>query len=711
MGLFDIFRKKKPPAPPAQENKDIAPVNAKNTETINVAPLQEVKDLAPPVMDVDFPLFKMHDDLKGLIWIGDGKYKNYTPETPESVVKKFENMIVTFYVGNDKEPSVIYTKQPVKKPDDESLVSRPPYYPTYEGLTPEQKWIYLKLLANPYDASIDVGYVFILYYGLERHLLKGDFEKAFRVIIKLRDVHTNNSFQRYSANALILSAMLHKKGEYVLEFVNSLDKDHEFNFWDNLFLMCYYSFDLPILPKDIMRMYNTFEWTNTNYIKKYPDIFMENLKKAILEKTGQEKILLKNYLTPAEVKNLPTLEDRIFANVSIMDQKIPIPLLTDNSKLKREIYNYLETAHEATKKKLAEMRKAGTLPDIAKSESSKRKKGFDNIVIIDEEEADKGNKDVLIPDFGEVLALDDDQKNIISGYQWLSTLDTVTCINCGVLDGKIFKTIEEIPRHICLNDNCRCVILPYIEGMDVPGERAAVDGPVPDSWTYKKWFSKQKKIVQKRILGTKYFNMYKSRKPLAKIAELINAGKDYRNHGNSWINDYNDEELLECIPEEALQSFNNNDGLKRKLLAIPELGDDLYNDPSEYYFQTIMRLIRKAIKREKEAGNPVDELYETLYSVGVISSVIISFSEKLGIEGDYVLEIMPGGSLLKLPFSYKDIGYEKITLFTKGDCKMFPKLWGNPEAHKTLNEYYPRINSFYENKFSENFLKSKGMLL
>jgi hypothetical protein len=318
----------------------------------------------------------------------------------------------------------------------------------------------------------------------------------------------------------------------------------------------------------------------------------------------------------------------------------------------------------------------------------------------------------FVPDLVKNIEANEEDKELISGYEWVSVLDTVSCINCGILDGRIFKTMEEIPKHICLNENCRCIILPYIEGFaDIPGERAAQDGPVPDSWTYKKWFSKQKKIVQKRILGTRYFNMYNNRKPLAKIADLINTDKDYRNHGNSWINDYNDEELLRCIPEETHTAFNGKDILKKKLLSIPELTDNLYNDPSKYYFKTIMRLIRKVIKRGKEAGSPIDELYKILYSVGVVSSLPIPFSEKLDIEGDYILEIMPGGSLLKLPISYKDIGYEKIALFTKGDCNMFIKLWGNPETHKTLNEYYPEITKFYATKFSEIFLKSKGVLL
>jgi hypothetical protein len=317
---------------------------------------------------------------------------------------------------------------------------------------------------------------------------------------------------------------------------------------------------------------------------------------------------------------------------------------------------------------------------------------------------------VFVPDFLKNSESNEGDKELISGYQWQSVLDTVSCINCGILDGKIFKTMEEIPEHVCLNGNCRCMILPYVEGFEnIPGERATTDGPVPDTWTYKKWFSKQKRIIQKQILGAKYFNMYINKKSLVKIADLIKSDENYRNHGNSWINDYNDDELFGSVSNETYDMFN--DALKKKLLAIPELDDCLYNNLSQYYFETIMRSIRKAIKREKEAENAIDGLYETLYSVGVISSLSIDFSERLGIEGSYVLEIMPGGSLLKLPFSYKHIGYEKISLFTKGDCKMFIKLWGKPETHKTLNEYYPEIYEFYENKFSDIFLKSKGVLL
>jgi len=49
-------------------------------------------------------------------------------------------------------------------------IPRPDYYPTYAGLNPEQRWIYLNWLQNPSE-SINIGYVFLYYYGLERQLL------------------------------------------------------------------------------------------------------------------------------------------------------------------------------------------------------------------------------------------------------------------------------------------------------------------------------------------------------------------------------------------------------------------------------------------------------------------------------------------------------------------------------------------------------------
>lgn len=353
MGLFDFLKKK-------EKNIELT-----TPQTSHVTPIENTS--------LSVKGLTIHDDLRDLVWIGDGKYKNYKQTQENNSSIDLNGFRITISFMNQEEPSLIHTNQKISQPKKIEDVERPQYYPTYSGLTSEQKWVYLNLLVNPYNSSIDIGFVFILYYGLERHLLCGNFEKAIDVILKLRDVHTNKSFQAYSANAIVLSCMLHQRGDLVLKFIKSLDKEHELAFSDNLFLICYFIFDLPLLPKDIMRMAKTFEFNNTNYIKKYPDLFFECLKDAIQNKEDVESIDLKKYLTPSEVKKVKKQDVGIFANMSIIDKSIPIPLLSENFKLKREMYNFLEIAHEEVKKKLAEMRKAGKAVQEKKRPAKEKK--------------------------------------------------------------------------------------------------------------------------------------------------------------------------------------------------------------------------------------------------------------------------------------------------------------------------------------------------
>ncbi len=323
-------------------------------------PILETKPAIHDKNSITIANMLVHNDLQGLLWIADGRHKNY-----KKVVKKENQM--EFYFGerrllltlhHEEEPSLVYTRMRIKEVEDISSVPRPPYYPSYKDLSPEQKWVYLNLLTNPYNPNIDVGFVFILYYGLERHLLLGDIEQAFRIILKLRDVHNNNSFQHYSATALILSAMLRERGDLVEEFIASLDKDYEFNFPHNLFLLCYYSFNIPVQARDIMRMAKTFEWTNLNYIKKQTDLFLESLSQIIKERHGgKDFIILKDLVTEKDLQKLKTGEHQMFANMSIIDHLLDVPKMDKLLKLRKEMHFLLEKAHNTTKAKLAEMRK------------------------------------------------------------------------------------------------------------------------------------------------------------------------------------------------------------------------------------------------------------------------------------------------------------------------------------------------------------------
>ncbi len=46
------------------------------------------------------------------------------------------------------EASTIFTRLTVRRPAEPSSVPRPNYFPTYAGLTPEQRWVYLSWLSD-----------------------------------------------------------------------------------------------------------------------------------------------------------------------------------------------------------------------------------------------------------------------------------------------------------------------------------------------------------------------------------------------------------------------------------------------------------------------------------------------------------------------------------------------------------------------------------
>lgn len=300
----------------------------------------------------------IHPDLIDLIWIGDGKYKNYQNNPEESIVYPYEGFKIKVSLFGPDEPSLLYLALPIKEPSYPNKVQRPPYYPFYRELTPEQKWLYWKFLSDPYNPLNDIGYVFIFYYGLERHLLYGNFDSAFELILKLRDVYKNKSFQMYSSSALILSAMLHKRPDYADKFIASLDKEYEFQIQGELYFLCKFGLNMPIDAIDIVRFHKFFSFTNNRYIKNNAELFINNLKKNILNENGGSEILYaQNYFSKRDVAQLDYVSIPVFANVSIREKEIKIPNISQSSRFTGKIFMLLNKTHEDTKAELAAMRK------------------------------------------------------------------------------------------------------------------------------------------------------------------------------------------------------------------------------------------------------------------------------------------------------------------------------------------------------------------
>jgi len=319
----------------------------------------------------------IHPDIDNLIWIENGPKRNYHPKSNRESSFRYGDVVINVAMFGMDEPSLINTKLPLGKISKNDVVDRPSYFPTYSGLLPKQRSVYWKLLSNPYDISIDIGFVFILYYGLERHLFDGLFEDAFRIILKLRDVHTNKSFQNYSAKALILSCLYHQRADMVIEFIKSLDNDFEYEMPADLLLLCYYSFDIPLNVEDIMRLSKDFEFTKNNYIKKYPEMFSRYLEDNIIAKTRKPEYHIKNVVRDLDLNKAKKKEFTIFANHSIENNTIKVPSITNILKFKKEIFEVLENTHNQVKKELSELRKSGQLPKEIKKNTIKAHMVFD----------------------------------------------------------------------------------------------------------------------------------------------------------------------------------------------------------------------------------------------------------------------------------------------------------------------------------------------
>ena len=102
------------------------------------------------------------------------------------------------------------------------------YWPAYHSITASQRWAYLQWLADGRsDPHIDIGFVFLYFYGLERRLfLDGAMQEADLLVAEVQRLQTiygtNRSFRFYSANFLESAGLL--KGAFAPTPVLSLEK-------------------------------------------------------------------------------------------------------------------------------------------------------------------------------------------------------------------------------------------------------------------------------------------------------------------------------------------------------------------------------------------------------------------------------------------------------------------------------------------------------
>lgn len=278
------------------------------------------------------------DDVFDLLWFFDGEYKNW--ESYEDIKGLFGNY----------EPSMIFKDYPVIENENNSIVEFPDYYPNYRDLSSKQRGVYFDFLRDIYNSSFHIGYVFLFYYGLERYLFRGEkFEEAFDTIIKLRNTHQNSSFQKYSANSLLFSALKYERQDLVRKFI-LFNNDSPFFSYNVLFFVIY-KLQMPLTAHVIMDTSSFFGYKNEKFIKNNQDLFLQELKAEMAERFGSDEILISDLISQEEMNELNEKFEFVYANPTLEEREIYIPDISADLDFKNEIYGLLINVEKSIKLK------------------------------------------------------------------------------------------------------------------------------------------------------------------------------------------------------------------------------------------------------------------------------------------------------------------------------------------------------------------------
>lgn len=249
------------------------------------------------------------------------------------------------------DPSTIYSTLPAIRPKALGDIPKLSYFPSYSEMTPEQRGFYLLWL---YDVTkeIDIGYVFVYYYGLERHLVYGNFDEAFDEILLLRRHHENGSFQSYSASALVHSCILRKRFDRFQQLYASGD----FDYFDNSILLILHHSQSDIVPDVMLKLASCLSGVNRRYIKLNPDLYKQKISDVLITRFGRPSYPLSSEFSLDNVEGIPY---PIFANISFPPEiRTPhLPNLLRYAQFQGEMNAIFAEVHEAVKSESRSKRK------------------------------------------------------------------------------------------------------------------------------------------------------------------------------------------------------------------------------------------------------------------------------------------------------------------------------------------------------------------
>jgi len=120
--------------------------------------------------------------------------------------------------------------------------------------------------------------------------------------------------------------------------------------------------------------------------------------------------------------------------------------------------------------------------------------------------------------------------NVITGVQWVSTLDGRTSAQCQSLDGQVFP-VDSGPRPP-IHPNCRSTTVAVLDGrfdfLDEGATRASMGGYVPAEQTYYGWLKQQPAGFQDAAVGPVRGKLLRNGGLTAERFAELNIGKNFQ---------------------------------------------------------------------------------------------------------------------------------------------------------------------------------------
>lgn len=237
------------------------------------------------------------------------------------------------------EPSLIDLELEIDNTGKLDSVDDIGYYPNYKGLNPKQRYIYLNWLQD-IKKPIPIGYVFIFYYGLERHLLFGNTESAFDMIVEIRKYHDNSSFNSYSADALFIGALYYRR-------IDLLSKINLVKATPALAQFVTTSLTGQIDIDNMIDNCKSYGFTNLRYLKNDNESFKAILKNLLIGKYGVPYFPIEE----GDLKKCKETFPLVLANYSLkMETRLAkAPDIVSNKQIQSEVLELLNETHEQVK--------------------------------------------------------------------------------------------------------------------------------------------------------------------------------------------------------------------------------------------------------------------------------------------------------------------------------------------------------------------------